>query len=249
MRTSAERKEAARAWQSEHSGSSPRANAFAFRDDDQDKIIPQPGRRGRGRTLQLDKPAYQAVKTSTAFSTHLAIGASVALFWEKAGQIVGKDVSDNPDALPVVIDSNVVIAGLFEFRNKGPSQRLMEFALTTGEVVPLVTWPIISEYQRVFLGQGDRGLNRLCQLLSSSKLVPSFPAVVVPEVPDDPSDTPFLEALAQSMRGLIDDERPAPSLVTWDHHLLNMAAVEELDDSLRGRIVTPAAFLRQLPRK
>lgn len=253
MRTSverkAERKAAAIAWQKKNSEPSRRANAYAFRNDDPAEKIPMHGRRGKGRPLRLDKSALQAVKTSKTFSTRLVTGASVALFWKRAEQIVGQDVSDKPGALPVVLDSNVVVAGLLASKNGYEvSRRLMELALNGGEVVPLVTWSIIEEYQRVCLGHGDRNFNLLCQLLSRSKLVSPSPAVVVPEVDEDPSDTPFLEALALSMRGLIDDERPAPRLVTWDHHLLDMAAVEELDASLRRRIVTPADLLRELKR-
>lgn len=244
----AERKAAAAVWQKEHPGPSRRANAFAFRNDDSGKI-PQHGRRGKGRPFRLDMLALKAVKTSRAFSTHLAIGSSVAQFWEKAGQIVGNDVFDNPETPRAVLDTNVIVAGLLAPNNKDrASRRLMELALDEGKVLPLVTWSIIEEYQRVCLGHGDRNFKLLCRLLSRSKLVPSSPAVVVPEVPDDPSDIPFLEALALSMRGLADDKQASTSLVTWDHHLLNMATVEELDNSLRSRIVTPVEILRELRR-
>lgn len=248
MRTSAERRAAAIAWQKEHPGPSRRANAFASRNDNQNELIPQHGRRGRGRTHQLDKPAYLAAKTSTAFSARLVTGSSVALFWKRAEKIVGQDVHDNLGALHAVLDSNVVVAGLLAPKNEyGASRRLMQLALDDGKVVPLVTWPIIEEYQRVCLGHGDREFNLLCRLLSRSELVSPSPAVVVPEVDEDPSDTPFIEALAQSLRGLADDKLP-PRLATWDRHLLKMAGMEELDESLRGLIVTPGEILRELRR-
>lgn len=250
MRTAEQKKqikEAARNWQQEHAGSGPKR---AFRDDNQDKIIPQHGQRGRGRTSYLPPPVYRTVKTSSAFSASLARGASVSSFWKRAEEIVGRDATDNPTAQPLVLDTNVVISGLFTFQDDNRvSKRLMALALDADEVAPLVTWPIIGEYQSIFFKYGDYSLNRLCYLLSRSRLIPSLSAVEVPEVNEDPTDTPFIEALAQSMRGLTVDQRPPSELVTWDRHLLNMIAAEELDESLRNRIVTPVEILRQLRRK
>lgn len=246
----AARKEASLTWQKEHSKPSSRANRFKLRDDDQKKIIPEHGRRGKGRTSPSDQPAHHAIKTSSAFSARLARGASVTLFWKRAEQIVGENVSNNPGALRAILDTNVLVAGLLAPQNEfGASRRLMELALKDGKVIPLVTWPIVDEYQRVCLSRDDLEFNRLCRLLSRSALISSSPAVVVPEVPDDPSDTPFLEALAQSMRGLTVDQRPPSELVTWDRHLLKMTAAEDLPELLRNRIVTPIEILWQLRRK
>lgn len=252
MGTSVERKSirkaAALAWREEHRGFSPRGNAFNFRDDDQDKKIPRHGRRGKGRQLRPDKSALQAVKTSKDFSTILVIGASVASFWKGAEQIVGIDVPDNSGVLRAVLDTNVVFAGLLAPNNKdGASRRLMELALDEGKVLPLVTWPIIEEYQRVCFGY-DHDFKFLCRLLSRSELVPSSPAVVVPEVSDDSSDTPFLEALALSLRGLAADERPQTRLVTWDKHLLQMNHDKDLPEPLRGLIIDPREALWELNR-
>lgn len=246
----AERKAAAAVWQKDCSGSNPRTNAFTFRDDDQDKIIPQHGRRGKGRISPSDKPVRYAIKTSSAFSARLARGASVTPFWKRAEEIVGRDATDNPTAQPVVLDTNVVVSGLFTSQDDNRvSKRLMALALDADEVAPLVTWPIIGEYQSIFFKYGDYSLNRLCYLLSRSRLIPSLPAVEVPEVNEDPADTPFIEALVQSMRGLTVDQRPPSELVTWDRHLLKMTAAEDLPELLRNRIVTPIEILWQLRRK
>lgn len=245
-----ERKAAAIAWQKEHLRPSRRANAFASRNDNQNKIIPEHGRRGRGRVSPLQPPAYQTVKTSSAFSANLARGASVSPFWKRAEEIVGRDATDNPTAQPVVLDTNVVVSGLFTFQEDNKvSKRLMALALDADEVAPLVTWPIIGEYQSIFFKYGDYSLSRLCHLLSRSRLIPSLSTVEVPEVNEDPADTPFIEALVQSMRGLTVDQRPPSELVTWDRHLLKMTAAEDLPELLRNRIVTPIEILWQLRRK
>lgn len=124
----------------------------------------------------------------------------------------------------------------------------MALALDADEVAPLVTWPIIGEYQSIFFKYGDYSLNRLCYLLSRSRLIPSLSAVEVPEVNEDPTDTPFIEALAQSMCGLTVDQRPPSILVSWDNHLLNMVNEEDSAELLRGRIMTPKDLLRELKR-
>lgn len=245
----AERKAAAAVWQKDHFGSSPRTNALTFRNDDQGEKIPQHGRRGKGRISPSEKPAYLAVKTSTSFSARLVTGSSVALFWKKAEEIVGHDTTDNPNALPVVLDTSVVVAGFFPSPDNGTaSKRLMELVLDAGEVAPWVTWAIIDEYQSVFLKYGDDYLNRLCRLLSKSELIPPLPTIEVPEVDEDPSDTPFIKALVLTMRGLAWDQRPPSRLVTRDHHLLDMIEKKDSAELLYGRIVTPGDILRELRR-
>jgi predicted nucleic acid-binding protein len=226
MRTPVERKEAARNWQQKHAGLGQRSKTFAFRNDDQDKIIPNRGPRGRGRlSAFFSFPRTEAVK------------------------IVVNDTPVDFTVMPVILDTNVVVAGLFSLRTGSASRQLMEWALADGgKIVPCVTSAIVYEYKRILEKFGDDRLEQFYRLLSRSIEIPILPDIESPPVEADPFDTPFVQALVLTMRGLEGNQRPPSRLVTWDIHLLNMVNEEDSAELLNGRIVTPRDILRELRR-
>lgn len=248
MRTAEQKRTIAREFQNKHANTGQKTKAWAFYDDNPDEIMPRHGPRGRGRIPAPSRAVSLNIRASSVLSAHLAINASAALFWGRAEKIVGNDITVNPAALPVVLDTSVVVEGLFPSPNNGwASKRLMELVLEAGEVAPGVTWAIIDEYQSVLRKFGDNNLNQLCRLLSRSALIPILPAIEVPQVETDPSDTPFVEALVLTMCGA-ENQRPPSRLVTRDHHLLDMVKAPDSAELLSGRIITPSHFLRELNR-
>jgi len=171
MKTPAERKEIARQFLKEHANTGQRIKTRAFYDDDPDKIIPHRGPRGKGRLFTPDQSVSRQIQTSSTFSTHLAKSASTSLFWERAVAIIGKNVTTNSNALPVVLDTNVVAAGLFPSRDNGiASKQLMDLVLEYDAIAPSVTWAIVGEYQDILRKLGDNHLYQLCRFLSRSVL-------------------------------------------------------------------------------
>lgn len=249
MRTSAERKETARQFLKEHANTGPKTKARVLRNDDQDKIIPQRDRKGWGRLPAFSKPIFPDIRMSSGFSADLTKSVFPSFPRNQAANDAVSDITADYIGIPVILDTNVVVEGLFSLRIGSPSKQLMELALADSEeIVPCVTTAIIYEYKRILEKFGDDRLEHLYRLLFRAIEIPVLPDIEIPQVETDPSDTPFVEALVLTMRGLTDGGRPAPKLVTWDHHLLNMATAEDLPESLRGRIVTPADLLRELKR-
>lgn len=251
MRTPAERLAIARQFQQEHAGSSRRTKALAFRDDDQKEIISEHGRRGRGRLLAFNRFISPNVRrTSSGFSTDLAKSAFSSFPRDKTVGVVVNDITADSTGMPVILDTNVVVQGLFSLQTGSPSRRLIELALADGEeIVPCVTNAIVYEYKRILEMFGDDRLENLYRLLLRSIVIPVFPDIEIPPVKADHSDTPFVQALLLTMRGSVGNQRPPSELVTWDRHLLKMTAAEDLPELLRNRIVTPVEILRQLRRK
>ena len=236
MKTSAERKEADIKWREKHAGSGPSKKAWDFRDDDQDKIIPEHGRKGRGRL-------------GAAFSAHLAKTAFPSFYQDDAAKIVVNDITADSTGMSVILDTSVVVESLLSPRADSPSRRLMELALADSEeIVPYVTNTIVYEYRRVLGMFGDYGLEQLYRLLFRSIVIPVLPDIEIPPVEADHSDTPFVEALVLAMRGSVGNQRSPSRLATNDHHLLKMSTAEDSTKLLHGRIVTPRQILQELHR-
>ena len=255
MRTAAERKETARQFLKEYANTGPKTKARAFRNDDQAKIIPQHGPRGRGRLGAPNPPVSKSIQMSSAFSTYLADSVFSRLFEDKntpkdeTAKIVVNDIAADSTGMPVILDTSVVVAGLFSLRTGSPSRRLMELALADGEeIVPCVTNAIVYEYRRVLEMFGDDRLEQLYRLLFRSIVIPVLPDIEIPQVEADHSDTPFVQALVLTMRELKGTQRPLSRLATNDHNLLNMSTAEDSTKLLHGRIVTPGDILRELHR-
>ncbi len=228
MRTAEQKIQAVIKFREDHANTGRRPKALAFRDDDQVAVIPRHGPRGRGRL-------------AAAFSAHLAKRALPGFFLQ--------DEAAGSTGMPVILDTNVVVGGLFSLRTGSPSRRLMELALADGgEIVPCVTNAIIYEYRRALEMFGDDRLEQLYRLLSKSIVIPILPDIEVPPVKADPADTPFVQALILTMKGLEGNQRPPSRLVTKDYHLINMAIATNSAEWLRGRIVTPRDVLRELHR-
>lgn len=241
-RSSAERKEAARQFLKDHVGSGQRTKTRAFYDDDPDEIIPNRGPRGprgRKRLSALYKPVTPSIRTPSisSFPRH------------EAAKIVVDDIASDSTGMPVILDTSVVVEGLFSLQTGSPSRRLMELALADGEeIVPYVTSAIVYEYKRVLEMFGDDRLEHLYRLLFKSIVIPVLSDIEIPPVEADPFDTPFVQALVLAMRGLKGNQQPLSRLVTKDHHLLNMVKATDSVQSLNGRIVTPAQVLWELHR-
>lgn len=241
------KKKKAREFQEERAGSGPKR---AFRDDNQDKIIPEHGRRGRGRLLAFNRSISPDVRrTSSGFSADLAKSAFSSFPRDETAGVVVNDITVDFTGMPVILDTNVVVAGLFSLWTGSPSRRLMELALADGEeIVPCVTTAIVYEYKRILEMFGDDHLENLYRLLFRSIVIPLLPDIETLPVRADYSDTPFVQALLLTMSGSAGNQRPLSRLATNDHHLLDMVKGGDLAELLFGRIITPGDLLRELKR-
>jgi putative PIN family toxin of toxin-antitoxin system len=128
----------------------------------------------------------------------------------------------------VVVDTNVFVSGAYW---TGPPHEIL-LAWERGAFDLVVSPDILTEYLRV-LREFDRGTEDLPKwegLLSTRaylvQLITEFEAI-----PEDPDDNKFLSAAFDAQAAVI---------VSGDKHLLTLG-------SFRGiRILTPAAFLREL---
>lgn len=250
MRTTAETLEIARQFQKEHAGSGPKTKARAFRNDNQDKIIPQHGRRGHGRILKENVYTSPVIKTSRRFSAELAQTAyPPALgFMRQIEPVIGTELTAKPDAVNVVLDANVVVYPLIVSpggKNRYPDRRRVLDMVLDGELLPHVLPSIIFEYANTvnilaLCSQNPRrtraeGFSNLAEILKKSRPLP-IPKLQLETRVSDPDDRILFIAYAQ----LLADHPDSTFLVTEDYHLLRLQTGE---GSLAKNIVTTAELL------
>ena len=132
----------------------------------------------------------------------------------------------------VIVDTNVVVAGLITKRAESAVARILDGML--GAVVPfVVSEALLAEYRTVLVRQGLRKLHGLTVLQLDAVLTDiAFNAIVLnparaPPAPD-PGDQLLWELLAA---------RSDLLLVTGDKLLLR-------DAGMRGRVISPQMFLQ-----
>ena len=256
MRTSAERKKAAQDWNSDHFRSSPRTSAFASRDDNQRKIIPEHGRRGRGRVVKGNNVyTGPGIITSRRFSAELAQTAyPPALgFMRQIEQVIGSELTAKTDAVNVILDANVVAYPATVSpggKNRYPDRRRVLDMVLDGELLPHVLPSIIFEYANTvnilaLCSQNPRetraqGFSNLAEILKKSRPLP-IPKLQLETRVSDPDDRILFVAYAQ----LLADHPDSAFLVTEDYHLLRLQIGE---GSLAKNIVTAAELLEVMER-
>lgn len=246
------KKKKAREFQAERAGSGPKR---AFRDDNQEKIIPEHGRRGRGRIIRKDINTGQEIKTSSRFSAELAQTAyPPALgFIRQIEGIIGTEVTAKPDAVNVVLDANVVVYPLMVSsggNDRYPDRRRVLDMVLNGELLPYVLPSMIFEYANTVnilalcsqnpRGTRAQGFSNLAEILKKSSPLP-IPKLKLETRVSDPDDRILFVAYAQ----LLADHQDSAFLVTEDYHLLRLQTGEGI---LAKNIVTSAELLEAMEK-
>ena len=133
---------------------------------------------------------------------------------------------------PVIVDTNVVVAGLLTRRADSPVARLLD-GMVSGTVVFVLSEALLAEYRAVLLrprivrahGLTEAEIDTLLTQLAQHAIVLAPPAAAVPA--PDAGDQLLWELLAC---------RPDLVLITGDAALLGDAA-------MHPRVVTPADWL------
>lgn len=134
----------------------------------------------------------------------------------------------------VIVDTNVVVAGLLTSRDDSLVTRILDGML--GAAFPfVVSEALLGEYHRVLVRPGLRKLHGLviAEVDAVLTIVARHAIVLTPVVAQpapDPGDQLLWELLST---------RADLVLITGDKHLL-------LDSGMRGRVISPKAFLESV---
>lgn len=134
----------------------------------------------------------------------------------------------------VIVDTNVVVAGLLTSRDDSLVTRILDGML--GVAFPfVVSEALLGEYHRVLVRPGLRKLHGLviAEVDAVLTIVARHAIVLTPVVAQpapDPGDQLLWELLST---------RADLVLITGDKHLL-------LDSGMRGRVISPKAFLESV---
>ena len=131
---------------------------------------------------------------------------------------------------PVIVDTNVVVAGLITAQASSPVARILDGMLTAA--FPFVVSPaLLAEYHAVLVRPALRKLHGLSvQQIETILTDLAQHAIVLEPVAGPPAPDPGDQLLWDLLAA-----RAELRLVTGDKLLLN-------DASMRGRVVTPAEF-------
>ena len=132
---------------------------------------------------------------------------------------------------PVIIDTNVVVAGLLTARDDSPVARILDGMLAAGFPF-VVSEPLLAEYRAVLVRPGLRKLHGLTVAHVEAILTDLAQHAIVLKPAVGP---PAPDAGDQLLRDLL-AARPDLLLVTGDKLLLQ-------DAGMRGRVISTQAFV------
>ncbi len=134
----------------------------------------------------------------------------------------------------VIVDTNVVVAGLLTSRDDSLVTRILDGML--GAAFPfVVSEALLGEYHRVLVRPGLRKLHGLVIAEVDAVLtIVARHAIVLTSVVAQPAPDPGDQLLWELL-----STRADLVLITGDKHLL-------LDSGMRGRVISPKAFLESV---
>lgn len=139
---------------------------------------------------------------------------------------------------PVVVDTNVLVAGLLTSRQAAPTAVILD-AMIAGRLPPLLSLDLLTEYRTVLLRpaiakrhglSGEQVDAVLAEIVGCAIIEPTEVCPIDPPDPDDAHVWALLWA------------RPEALLITGDARLL--AAAKDLPD-VHERVLKPAEFVER----